>query len=136
MRIRWSVRRTLIGVALIAVGLALWRWSDPAVRYRATGDSTAFYEVLKNQIKNGDSVEQVQWRLGQAHLITDPNHLAGSRNYTRRTPGENPQGVEDRDVFFSYRAGGWNITLQARDGRLVNFDPSSYPLKLGDVLGR
>ena len=49
-----SLRMSLLIIVGIAVGLAVFRWNDPAVRYRRTGEASSFYVVLRDRIKNGD----------------------------------------------------------------------------------
>jgi|GEM_PF-5263332 len=131
-----SVRMLMLAILGIAIGLAVIRWNDPAVRYRRTGEADAFYAVLKSQIKNGDSIDKVSRLLGVGSLVTDPKVHAYFVSYALRTPSENPQGARDTDRFSTWKTTEWNITLQFRDGHLINHQPAIYPLGAATVLSR
>jgi len=131
---KFSLRVLILLIAAIGVGMAVVRWNEPAARYRRTGDAVAFYTVLKNQLRNGDSIRDVSRLLGPGSRETDPKAHADSVSYARRTPSENPQGAQDTDVFISWKTTGWTITLQFRDGRLINHNPAVYPLGSPGVL--
>ncbi len=135
-RLQISLRLLILLIVGVAVCLTMIRWNDSAVRYRRTGNADALYSTLKNQLRNGDSADKVIMLLGSGAIITNPKLIADYLGYARRNPSEHPQGGQDADKFIAYRAGAWNIVLQIRDGRLINFNPADYPLKTGDVISR
>lgn len=131
-----SLRMSMLAIAGIAAGLVVIRWNDPAVRYRRTGEAVAFYGVLKDQIRNGDTIGEVSRLLGPGRLVTDPKFHADAMSYAIRTPSVNPQGGRDSDRFYTWKTTEWNITLQFRDGHLINHNPAIYPLKPLNLLSR
>jgi hypothetical protein len=140
LRPTFSIRSSLGGVALIAVGLAvamaIVRWNDPSARYIRTHDASSLDVVFRSRIKNGDRIEHVESMLGPCKRV--PSGLRTFYlNNARRRPSEHPQGGEDRDKFIAYKAGAWNVVLQIRDGRLVNFNPTiAAGLKNAAILSR
>jgi len=122
----FSLRAAILLIAGVAVVLAIWRWNDAGPRYRRTGDAAAFYVLLRDRIRNGDSMGSVMRNLGPGRHETDAKFHDDFVALTRRNPIENPQGGQDTDDFYSWKAAGWNHVLQFRNGRLINHDPTAY----------
>jgi len=120
------------------VGLSIVHWNDPAVRYRRTQSADDLLTVLKERLRNGDSVAKLERLLGPGELV-DFTRIPGYRGLIERNcrqdPATCPDGIKEGDKFLSYRGGNTILTVQARDGRLVNYDPSGWPSKLGGALG-
>ena|SRR5436190_709823 len=113
-------------VVAFGVMLGVVRWVDPVARYRRDHDAASLYVVLNTRIANGDSLEAVEALLGRGAVGDNPTMLKVARKWAAANPAAMPQGVRDEDVFYNYRADGWHMGLQFRDGHLVNHDPSVF----------
>lgn len=129
---KFSIREAIIAVALIAAGLAVVRWNDPAVRYRRTGEGHALYAVLKDRLRNGVTFEGASQILGPGNRVADPKFL----KYAVANALSSPEGARATDAFYTWKSTGWDITLQFRDGKLINHNPSVYPLADPSFIGR
>ncbi|MBS0205772.1 MAG: hypothetical protein JSS49_22960 [Planctomycetes bacterium] len=77
------------------------------------------------QLHNGDSIEKVSSLLGAPTIHADMVNVM--RDFMAKSPGKFPEGVETGDVYLEFccvQAGG--IWLQARNGKLVNYDPEKF----------
>jgi len=122
--------RTVVTVVLVSgtVLFALFVVLNPALRYRWRHDGASLYKVLYNQLKDGDSREEVERLLGLGTPAANPARLlSANREFARRRPASYPDGAKDGDTFLGHRVGGGSMLyLEFRDGRLVNHIPSDF----------
>lgn len=122
---RFSVQVLLLGVMLTALCLAGWNGYSAWYRQQH-GD-----EVLNNQlhrIRNGDSLEVVTSRLGVEGVNIDEDPTLGPdvARFTRERYGQRESGLDDADQLLTFSVGKYGVTLQFRDGQIINHDPSEY----------
>jgi hypothetical protein len=117
---QFSIRSLLLMVALAAVCLTIHRVYHHWYLQNYSGYS--LYLLLGTQVHNGDTFEEVAGHFGKAvkvDLSKEPSmqRVWDSRGWTI-LPG---------DEFWRFRHSTRNgVTLQFRDGRVVNFQPSDY----------
>jgi hypothetical protein len=127
VKLRMSIRMSLILVALAGAILGFLRWNDPAVRYRRDHDEASLNAVLSGRIVNGDSIQTVESKLGRSVVSTDPKLIRSAASFALQNPKGWPQGFREDDEFHKYQSGqGQELVLQFRAGRLVNFNPSEF----------
>lgn len=119
-------------VLLVLVSLAtiaLWpSASVDADHYRRFNDPQTLYAVLHSDVSRGSSVEEIEELIGPGTPVTDgvDELRATLRSQVLRSPGYFADGVHDVDTFVTWPAGDDSVTLQFRNGWLVNHDPARY----------
>lgn len=96
-----------------------------AVIYRYTGSGKWLYSTLKNGVKNGDTIEQVENLLGPGQKA-DAKIYSVSKKFAAINPSGYPEGCEEDDEFLGFRLPGEQLYLQFRNGVLINFDPAEF----------
>lgn len=119
-------------VLVVVVGLAIittWPSSSlEADHYQRFHDGKSLYSIMSSRIRSGDSLQNVEKLLGPAIVVTE---AAGEiRNEYREQalarPESFPHGVYEEDAFVTYPIGDDKVTLQLRNGFVVNHQPGQY----------
>lgn len=119
-------------VLLVLVGMAtiaLWPSGElDADNYRRFQDPQTLYAVLSSDVSPGSSIEEIEALIGPGVPLTDgvDDYRADLKSMTLRFPQQYPDGVHDLDTFQSWAAGDGAVTLQFRNGWLVNHDPAQF----------
>ena len=127
----------LVGMATIA----LWPAGDlDADHYQRFHNPQTLYSVLNSSVSSGTSVTDVEKLIGPGVPMADgvDEYRAELKSMTLRYPQQYPDGVHDLDTFQSWAAGNGAVTLQFRNGWLVNHDPAQFAVYRPDyaVAGR
>jgi len=114
--------------ALCVLIVAAGSGCSPAQRYRQLQEAQSLFAALHQQVKNGDSVQNLQKLLGPGTQPANKNGLLrATRRFAQRYPQDYPAGVKDEDLFIVYSTeGDLTVALQFRDGRLINFNRQDY----------
>jgi hypothetical protein len=119
-------------VLVVVVGLAVittWPSSSlEADHYRRFHDGKSLYALLNSRIRSGDSLQDVEELLGPATIpIDNVEELRTElREDSLTQPDHFPDGVYNEDTFATYPIGDDTVTLQLRNGFLINHQPSQY----------
>lgn len=133
---RWRSRSIAIVAGVVLAGIVFWLvLQSPAIllayraaHYRRDHDADSLWVVLKS-FRNGNRVENVERILGSAPRNNDPKYRAICAKVMAANPVTAPHGFIETDELLAYPAQGMTIFLQFRDGNLVNFNPSDYPME-------
>ncbi len=123
LRPRFSVQFLLLGVTF--VGLCLTCWKAYHAWHRQHHGDEIINIQLHSKVRNGDSVEHVSARLGVEGVDVDTDRTLESV-FVRRMYAERESGLLSSDQLLSFSVGRFGITLQFRDGKLVNHDPTEF----------
>jgi hypothetical protein len=114
------------GLALILIGAGVLYQTSAVLHYRIRHDGKSLYRVLSTRLKPGDSRSRVDSLLGTGK---EPSEAHRNRllEAVRECPEFYPDDVLPTDVLLNYPYDGscW-MSLQFRDGRLVNHDPAQF----------
>ncbi len=112
---------------LIAVLLAAG-CSSAASHYRSHGDGPSLYRVLHEDIRDGQSLEQVKSHLGPGDIPSNQDKYRDiQRRILAKRPAVLPSGVEDKDQFIQWQYDGNPfMILQFRGNLLVNHQPRHF----------
>ncbi len=126
LRPRFSVQFLLLGVTF--VGLCLAGWNAYHAWYRHNHGREFINTQLHSSLRNGDSVEHVSARLGVEGVDVDTDRTLGSKvpGLVRLMYAERESGLLSSDQLLSFSVGRSGVTLQFRDGKLVNHDPTEF----------
>jgi hypothetical protein len=119
-------------ILLVLVSLAtvaLWpSASVDADHYRRFRDGQTLYSVLHTEVEPGSAVQDVEKLLGAGVPVTDGVEAvrAGLKQLAIRYHEHYPDGVYETDTFLEWPAGEDSVTLQFRNGWLMNHDPSQF----------
>jgi hypothetical protein len=119
-------------VLLVLVSLAtvaLWpSASVDADHYRRFRDGQTLYSVLHTNIERGSTVPDIEKLLGPGAPVTDGVESLRTRvkQLAVRYPELYPDGVHETDTFLDWPAGEDSVTLQFRNGWLMNHNPSQF----------
>lgn len=119
-------------VLVVVVGMAVittWPSSSlEADHYQRFHDGKSLYVLLKSRIRNENSLQDVEELLGPATIVTDNvDELRNEfRELAQTQPDYVPDGVENEDTFITYPIGDEQVTLQLRNGFIVNHRPGQY----------
>jgi hypothetical protein len=118
----------LLVVVTLAVVAALPSASVEADHYHRFRDGKSLYTLLSSSIGRGYSLQDVEELIGPGIPITE--EVAKYREDLRETaqwqPDSYPDGIQDADVFLTWSASEQKVTLQFRNGFLVNHDPVDF----------
>ena len=131
-RRRWIL--SSLGLAALVGGLAYWTL-PPGRHYRLFRDEASLLTVL-SQTESGTELSTLEGLLGPPHIPHEQRQqklLAGYERLADDSPQTFPDGVTKRDRFVDYRADNTGVTLQLRDGMLVNFESSHFEHPLEPV---
>ena len=142
MKTQSKRRRIGAGTSLIAVGIAVCLIASATVsgcskagHYRVHQDAKSLFATLHKEIKPGDSFQRVEELLGKGEPPQNREKLiAAVKKFAQRLPQSYPDGVRDDDVFLDYRAGNMTVSLQFREGRLINLNPKDFE-KVPELVG-
>ena len=125
-RPRFSVQALLLGVTF--VGLCLVCWNSYHQWYRHNHGDEFIGTQLYSKVRNGDSVQHVSARLAAEGVDIDTDSTLGSEmpGIVRRFYAERESGLLSSDQLLGFSLGRSGITLQFRDGKLVNHDPTQF----------
>jgi hypothetical protein len=114
------------GVALVLVGAGVLYRTSAVLHYRIRHDGKSLYRVLCTRLRPGDSCRKTDSLLGTGK---EPSEAQRDRllEAVNKCPEFYPDGVLATDVFLDYRYDGscW-MSLQFREGKLVNHDPAQF----------
>lgn len=119
-------------VLLVLVGLAtvaLWPSASlDAENYRRFQDPQTLYSVLQSRVTRGNSIEEIEELIGPGVPLTEgvDEYRANIESLALRLPQQYPDGAHELDTFVSWAAGDGSVTLQFRNGWLVNHDPAQF----------
>lgn len=119
-------------VFIVIVGMAiLTTWpsrSLEAEHHQRFQDGKSLYSLLRSSIRTGDSVEVVERILGKSVPLAEG--LDDLRSQLRQQADQYPErslfGVNDSDTFVTYPVENSNLSLQFRNGYLVNHDAKMF----------
>lgn len=122
---RWPVHIGYIAaiaiiVLIIAGGVALEPFAS-STQFRLLGDRSQLVKALAYEIANGDSLAEVERRLGLWHHKKKKTWIE-IQIKGAHSPGflkQYPQGIDPDDEFVAYH-GNFQIVLQFRNGKLIN----------------
>ena len=117
----------LVLVSLATVALCPSASVD-ADHYRRFRDGQTLYSVLHTNIERGSTVPDVEKLLGPETPVTDGVESLRTRvkQLAVRYPEPYPDGVHETDTFLDWPAGEDSVTLQFRNGWLMNHNPSQF----------
>jgi hypothetical protein len=119
-------------VLLVLVSLAtvaLWpSASVDADHYRKFRDGQTLYSVLHTDVEPGSAVQDVENLLGTGVPVTAgvESLRARLKQQAIRYPELYRDGIHETDTFLNWPAGEDSVTLQFRNGWLMNHDPSQF----------
>ena len=115
----------LLVVVTLAIVTALPSASVEADHYQRFRDGNSLYTLLSGSIGRGYSLQDVEEFLGTgAPLETEDAvevHRAALREAAWWRPDSYPDGIYDEDTFLAWSGSDEEVTLQFRNGHLVNF---------------
>jgi hypothetical protein len=99
----------------------------PSQHYREYKDGAAIYAVMREEVRNGDSLDKI-WELLGTNVYDSVTHRKGTQAAALATPAEFPDGIRETDMvlFYPYDDRGL-ATLIFRDNKLINHNPERYP---------
>jgi hypothetical protein len=113
----------VLGLAVLLVGCT------SATRYRSSGRTDDLRLALRDEVRNGASVDHVQQLLGpgrEARGDEQRRLVSLTRQVAQRTDNY-PSGTWDDDRFIGYASKeGSTLFLQFRANKLINFNPADF----------
>lgn len=118
----------LLIVVTLAVVAALPSASLEADHYQRFRDGKSLYTLLHGSIGRGDSLQDVENLIGPGvPLVEDTEEFRTSLRETAQWhPELFPDGVLDSDVFLTWPGSDQQVTMQFRNGFLVNHSRSQF----------
>ncbi|MHC4876123.1 MAG: hypothetical protein ACYTGL_06460 [Planctomycetota bacterium] len=113
-------------VLMVILGLGfITTWPSGALEadhYQRFRDGKSLYAILSSRIASGDSLQHVESALGPGTPLTEEAdaHRSELREQALWTPQRFPNGVQNADVFLTWPLEDQSVTLQFRNGTLVN----------------
>jgi hypothetical protein len=126
-RQQFSLTILFLATLVFSVVFAVVRYNLPLQRYRRNGDEASLYKVLSTNVSRSDSQESVTALLGRG--TTDDELLSALLKWQAGPHYDAnvwPDGIQEDDVLLEFDAKPYNVRLQFRNGRLVNFDPTEF----------
>ena len=119
----------LLVIVTLAVVAALPSASVEADHYERYRDGKSLYTLLRGSIEDGDSLEDVEDVIGSGEPLVDDmaeEVRKQAREDSRWSPDSYPHGVLNSDNFVSWPVDNQTVTLQFRNGYLINHDQSDF----------
>lgn len=118
----------LLVVVTLAVVTTLPSGSVEADHYRRFRDGKSLYTLLSGSIGRGNSLQEVEGLLGPGiPLEEDVEAFRESLRETAQSePDSYPDGVYEADTFIAWSGSDEKVTLQFRNGHLINFSPEQF----------
>lgn len=99
-----------------------------AEHYRRARDTASLNQTLHRDVRPGDSVARVERLLGPGDRKDQAKQLSFTKLCAERAPKFYPDGVQEGDEFLAFHAAdNCSISLQFRNGKLVNHNPKDIP---------
>lgn len=118
----------LLVIVSLAIVAGLPSASVEADHYHRFRDGKSLYTLLSGSIERGYSLRDVEDIIGQGSPPADD--VEGYRVALRETAQWHPDsyldGVFDEDEFLTWSGNDEKVTLQFRNGYLVNFSPERF----------
>lgn len=118
----------LLVIVTLAIVTALPSASVEADHYQRFRDGKSLYTLLSSSISRGYSLQDVEDLLGPGVPLEDDmeSHRAALREEAQWLPDSYPDGVYDADAFLTWSGSNEKVTLQFRNGYLVNYSPKQF----------
>ncbi|MFT5094328.1 MAG: hypothetical protein ACKVII_00815 [Planctomycetales bacterium] len=118
----------LLVVVTLAVVTTLPSASVEADHYQRFRDGKSLYTLLSGSIGRGNSLQHVEELLGRGiPLEEDVETFRESLRETAQSePDSYPDGIYEADTFMAWSGSDEKVTLQFRNGHLVNFSPEQF----------
>ena len=118
----------LLVVVTLAIVTALPSASVEADHYQRFRDGKSLYTLLSGSIGRGNSLQDVEELLGPGiPLEEDVETFRESlRESAQSDPDSYPDGVYEADTFMAWSGSDEKVTLQFRNGHLINFFPEKF----------
>jgi hypothetical protein len=119
-RFRFSIRTALAVIAVLAVFLTVRRvylaW------FERTYSAYHLVDVLRTNVRNGDTIEQVKRHFHQVRPIDE----AQMRTFREICQSRGWQIAEGDEIMQFTDTNNHGIMLQFRDGKLINHQPTDF----------
>ena len=118
----------LLVIVSLAIVATLPSASVEADHYQRFRDGKSLYTLLSGRIQRGNSLQDVESVLGEGvPLVEDvETHRVSLRESAMWHPDLYPDGVFNEDTFLAWSGNDEKVTLQFRNGYLVNFTPEQF----------
>ncbi len=118
----------LLVVVTLAVVTTLPSASVEAEHYQRFRDGKSLYTLLSGSIGRGNSLQDVEELLGPGIPLEEDveNFRESLRETAQSEPDSYPDGVYEADAFVAWSGSDEKVTLQFRNGYLVNFSPERF----------
>lgn len=118
----------LLVVVTLAVVTTLPSASVEADHYQRFRDGKSLYTLLSSSIGRGNSLQDVEELLGPGILLVEnvENYRESLRETAQSGPDSYSDGVYEADTFMAWSGSDEKVTLQFRNGYLVNFSPEQF----------
>jgi len=120
----------LLVVVTLAIVTALPSASVEADHYQRFRDGNSLYTLLSGSIGRGYSLQDVEEFLGAGAPLESEDyvetHRAALREAAQWDPDSYPDGIYNDDTFRTWSGSDEEVTLQFRNGHLVNFSPEQF----------
>jgi hypothetical protein len=118
----------LLVVVTLAVVTAVPSASVEADHYQRFRDGKSLYTLLSGSIGRGNSLQDVEELLGPGIPLEEDVEIyrQSLRETAQSKPDSYPDGIYEADTFMAWSGSDEKVTLQFRNGHLVNFSPEQF----------
>ena len=118
----------LLVVVTLAVVTTLPSASVEADHHERFRDGKSLYTLLSSSIGRGNSLQDVEELLGPGIPLEKDveTYRESLRETAQSEPDSYPDGVYEADTFIAWSGSDEKVTLQFRNGHLVNFSPEHF----------
>jgi hypothetical protein len=120
----------LLVVVTLAIVTALPSASVEADHYQRFRDGKSLYTLLSGSIGRGYSLQDVEELLGPGVPLGSEEAAEAHRVVLRESalwnPDSYPDEIYNADTFMTWSGSDEEVTLQFRNGHLVNFSPEKF----------
>ena len=118
----------LLAIVTLAVVATMPSSSLEADHFQRFRDGKSLYSILSSSVNSGDSLQDVEALIGAGNPVVEGREelVIERREAAQWHPQTFPEGVYETDTFVTWPIGDDSVTLQFRNGILVNHDPRFY----------
>ncbi len=118
----------LLVIVTLAVVATQPSASVEADHYQRFRDGKSLYTLLSGSIGRGNSLHDVEELLGPGTPLEEDveTFRESLRETAQSDPDSYPDGIYEEDTFIAWSGSDEKVTLQFRNGHLVNFSPEQF----------
>ena len=118
----------MLAIVTLAVVATMPSSSLEADHFQRFRDGNSLYSILSSGVSSGDSLQDVEALIGTGNPVVEGREdlVSERREAAQWHPETFPDGVFGTDTFVTWPIGDDSVTLQFRNGVLVNHDPRFY----------